>query len=390
MNFVAASYTISYDVLDQQVNFNGIFRPQSEAEVIKVFKYLAELHDQVRGTLSLSFRRLRYMNALGIKAISLFIAYAKGYDRLRLKIIASSVVAWTEYVLPSLCAIWDRVEYMVYDSGFYKSQEIVEDNDFIPLLRDQTRILWPQERTSLAAHGLGKNMRIADICCGCGDVSLLVCREFEPRYVVGIDHSEPAIQYARKLQGEFGITNAEFQRGDATTLMLDDNSFDFVACRLSLQIFSQPKQILKELIRITKPGGRIYTLCEDYDLIVGYPEAEVIEQTYRRAALYGDEMGMDLRSGKKLHTLLASAHLEDLHTSHTVVDTNNTEREAFARVIESWRHFSVFTIGQVLQLSAEDQASLLAGYNAQLRSIQNPYGYSAWGLVACSGRKPLR
>lgn len=390
MNYVTASYSISYDPLDQQLNFQGVFRPFNEGEVIKVFRYLTEIHDQVHGTLSLSFRRLRYINAQGVKAISLFLAYAKGYDRLRVKIIASSVVAWTEYVLPTLSAIWDGVEYMVYDSGFYKSQEIVEDHEFIPLLRDQTRILWPQEREVLGKHGLSKHMRVADICCGCGDVSLLICREFEPRHVVGIDHSEPAVQYARNLQREFAISNAEFQRGDATTLMLNDDSFDFVTCRLSLQIFSQPDQILRELIRITKPGGRIYTLCEDYDLILGYPETESIYQTYRQAAIYGDEMGMDLRSGKKLHHLLVTARLEDIRTDHIVVDTNNTDREAFARVIQSWRHFSVYTIGEVLQLSPKEQATLLAGYDAQLRSIQSPYGYSSWGLVACSGRKPLR
>ncbi|MEZ4619306.1 MAG: methyltransferase domain-containing protein [Caldilineaceae bacterium] len=81
--------------------------------------------------------------------------------------------------------------------------------------------------------------------------------------------------------------------------MLDDNSFDFVLCRLSLQIFSEPTAILAELIRIARPGGRVYVLCEDYDLIVGHPEDELIAHTYERAAVFGDAMGMDLRSGKK-------------------------------------------------------------------------------------------
>jgi ubiquinone/menaquinone biosynthesis C-methylase UbiE len=281
------------------------------------------------------------------------------------------------------------VEYIVHDHGFYKSQDIVENDDFIPLLRDQTRILWPQERHYFKRHGLEKNMRVADICCGCGDVSLLLAREFEPRQVLGVDHSDAAVQYARNLQQEFQVVNTEFQRGDATALMMGDDQYDFVACRLSLQIFSQPEQILQELIRITKPGGRIYTLCEDYDLIMGYPEPDLILDTYQRAAVYGDQMGMDLRSGKKLYNLLASARLEDIQTDHIVVDTNNTPREAFARVIQSWRHFSVFTVGASLQLSQEDQDTLLAGYDAQLRSIRNPLGYATWGLIACSGRKPL-
>ncbi len=95
-------------------------------------------------------------------------------------------------------------------------------------------------------------------------------------------------------------------------------------------------------------------------------------------------------SGKKLYNRLASARLEDIRTDQIVVDTTNTDRESFARVVKSWRQFSAFTIGENLQLSTDDQNTLLAGYDAQLRSIQNQYGYGAWGLVACSGRKPLR
>jgi ubiquinone/menaquinone biosynthesis C-methylase UbiE len=171
--------------------------------------------------------------------------------------------------------------------------------------------------------------------------------------------------------------------------MVEDNSFDFVLCRLSLQIFSQPTAILDELIRITKPGGRIYVLCEDYDLIVGHPEDELIAHTYERAAIYGDAMGMDLRSGKKLYRMLSEARLEEIRTDHIMVDTSNSDREAMAQVIESWRTFSVDTIGDRLALNEDEKTSLRAGYDAQLRSIRSPYGYSTWGLIACSGRKPL-
>jgi ubiquinone/menaquinone biosynthesis C-methylase UbiE len=221
-------------------------------------------------------------------------------------------------------------------------------------------------------------------------VPLLICREFEPGFMLGVDHSEAAIEYARNLQNDFSVHNAEFQRGDATSLLLNDDTFDFVTCRLSLQIFSQPEQILRELIRITKPGGRIYVTGEDYDLIVGNPEDGTISETYSRASDYGDQMGMDLRNGKKLFGMLTQARLEDIKADHIVVDTSNTEREAFAQVIESWRYFSVYTIGSQLHLSQPDQENLLAGYDAHLRTIHNPYGYTTWVMVAASGRKPLR
>ena len=388
MKYTGSTYSLSYDPLDQQINFDGILRLAGDDEIAAVFKYLARIHDQVQGALRLSFRRLRYINAEGMRALSMFVAFARGRDTLTLKIIASNVLAWSVRFLPNLRAVWDRVEFSIYDQQFYKSQELVEDLDFIPLLRNQTRILWPQEKSVLARHGLGRGMRVADICCGCGDVPLLIVRELEPSFMLGIDHSEAAVEYARGLQTEFGVRNAEFQRGDATALLLDDNSFDFVSCRLSLQIFSQPELIIRELLRITRPGGRIYVTGEDYDLIVGHPNGALIHRTYERAAAYGDELGMDLRGGKKLFGMLSAARLEDIRADHVVVDTNNTDREAFASVIESWRDFSAFTIGSQLQLSDADRDSLLAGYNAHLRTIRAPHGYTTWTMIACSGRKP--
>jgi len=390
MKYTGSTYSLSYDPLDQQINFDGILRLAGDDEIAAVFKYLAHIHDQVQGALRLSFRRLRYINAEGMRALSMFVAFARGRDTLTLKIIASNVLAWSVRFLPNLRAVWDRVEFSVYDQQFYKSQELIEDLDFIPLLRNQTRILWPHEKAVLARHGLGRGMRVADICCGCGDVPLLMVRELEPSFVLGIDHSEAAVQYARGLQVEFGVRNAEFQRGDATALLLDDDSFDFVACRLSLQIFSQPELIIRELLRITRPGGRIYVTGEDYDLIVAHPDDALIHRTYERAAAYGDELGMDLRGGKKLFGMLSAARLEDIRADHIVVDTNNTDREAFATVIESWRDFSAITIGSQLHLSDADRDSLMAGYNAHLRTIRAPHGYTTWTTIACSGRKPAR
>ena len=290
MTYSTKTFALSYDPLDQQINFEGIFRPACEDEAQSALDYMVEVHDSLKGALRLNFRKLRYINAVGIKTLSSFVTYARNQNSLNLKVIASGVLAWSEKVLPNLKEIWEEVEFSVYDQNFYKSQGIIEDQTFIPLLRNQTRILWPQELPIIKKHGLEKGMRVADICCGCGDVPLLLSRELQPSFIQGVDHSVAAINYARNLQNDFEIHNADFQRGDATALMMYDNSFDFVLCRLSLQIFSQPEQILKELIRITKPGGRIYALCEDYDHIVGFPESEAIRETYTLAAeLWGSD-----------------------------------------------------------------------------------------------------
>ncbi|NJN15727.1 MAG: methyltransferase domain-containing protein [Oscillochloris sp.] len=388
--FTGNTYRLRYDPLNQQVDFEGILRLAGDEEVSAVLSYLAEVHDQVSGTLRLSFRRLRYINAEGMRLLSLFVAFARGRNALTVKLVASSVLAWSMRLLPNLRSLWDGVELAVHDQDFYGSQEIIEDTAFIPLLRNQTRIIWPQEREILERHGLRRGMRVADICCGCGDVALLVAREFSPRYVLGVDHSEPAIGYARNLQNEFELSNVEFQRGDATALMIEDNSFDFVSCRLSLQIFSHPEQIMRELVRITRPGGRIYVTGEDYDLVIGHPEEAAVRYAYERTAAYASELGVDLRSGRKLFSMLTDMRLETIQSDHIVVSTTNTDREAFATVVESWRDFTVEQVGGSLDLSDKDRELLSQGYAAHLRSIRRAHGYAAWTIIACSGKKPLR
>ena len=171
--------------------------------------------------------------------------------------------------------------------------------------------------------------------------------------------------------------------------MLDDELFDFVVCRLSLQIFSKPEEITSELVRITKPGGRIYLLGEDYDMVVGHPNSREIRDVYEKAGDYGTRMGMDLYNGKKLFSILREMKLEHIALDFINVDTSNSDRKSFGAMIESWRRFSADTIGRELNISDEAHDELLAGYDAHLRTINHPLGYAAWTLVAASGEKRL-
>jgi len=387
MSISGERYNISYDPLDQQVNFEGSLRAVNQADLDAIRKYLAELHQRLEGTMRLNFRKLRYLNSAGLRIIIDFLKAASQARKLDIQLIGSKVVAWEEKTLTNLPALGERIGFQVFDRNFYESQGIIEDAQFIPLLRNQTRLLWPLEREVLVRHGLREGLRVADICCGCGDVALLIARDLKPSVVLGIDHSLPAIEYATRLQKEFKVRNADFRLGDATALMLEDEQFDFVLCRLSIQIFSRPELILKELHRILKPGGRLYLIGEDYDLIVGYPNDRDIRTVYDAAGKYGQAIGMDLYNGKKLYSILNGLRLGNIRLDYLDVDTVNSDRQVFAEMIKSWRHFSAQTIGRELGITGEAKTSLEAGYDAHLRTIQHPFGYTKWTVVAASGEK---
>jgi SAM-dependent methyltransferase len=335
----------------------------------------------------LNFRKLRYLSSAGLRVIIDFLKRASTARKLDIQLIGSKVVGWEEKTLANLPALGERIGFQVFDRNFYESQGIIEDAQFIPLLRNQTRLLWPLEREVLVRHGLRVGLKVADICCGCGDVALLIARELKPGIIMGVDHSVPAIEYATRLQKEYKVLNADFRLGDATALMLEDEQFDFVLCRLSIQIFSRPELILKELYRILKPGGRMYLIGEDYDLIVGYPNDGDIRKVYDAAGRYGTAIGMDLYNGKKLYSILSGLRLGNIRVDYLDVDTVNADRQLFAEMIRSWRHFSAQTIGRKLGIAGEAKAELEAGYDAHLRTIQHPFGYTKWSVVAASGDK---
>jgi ubiquinone/menaquinone biosynthesis C-methylase UbiE len=387
MTVTGERYTVTYDPLDQQLNFEGIFRTYNNEDLENIKNYFSEIHNKVKGTLKLNFRKLRYINSAGIRAVRDCLQYAKSKAALKIKLIGTKVLTWEVKTLPRLSQLWDGIEFVIHDENFYESQNIIEQDNFIPLLRTQTRLLWPLEKEILVKHGLKPGMKVADICCGCGDVALLIAKELKPSIVVGIDHSLPGITYAVRLQKEFEVSNVDFKLGDATALMLDDDLFDFVICRLSIQIFSKPEEILKELFRITKPGGAIYIIGEDYDLIVGYPNAESIRGVYDMAAVYGKQVGMDLYNGKKLFSFLANMKLRDIKIDFIHVDTNNSDREDLACMIKSWRFFSADTIGKQLNISPDDYERLLKGYDDHIKTINNPLGYTTWTVAAGSGIK---
>ncbi len=159
---------------------------------------------------------------------------------LRFVVVTSSVVGWATRTFHHLNSIEPKIAVEAYDSAFYPGQTFVEDQSFIPILRTQTKMTWRHEREILPRHGMHAGIAMADICCGIGDFAVLVHKEFKPARIVALDHSMGSLDYARKVVADFDIRDIEYTYGDASQMLLEDNQFDLVTCRHSLQIFNRP------------------------------------------------------------------------------------------------------------------------------------------------------
>jgi ubiquinone/menaquinone biosynthesis C-methylase UbiE len=121
-------------------------------------------------------------------------------------------------------------------------------------VRDSVEVLAEKvEFAKAQAHEL-----VLDVACGPGAFVLAVAPRV--RFALGIDLTPEMLRQARQFQAEKQITNAAFGRGDADSLPFPDACFDLVSCQHAFHHIAKPELVLKEMIRVTKPEGRVLIL----------------------------------------------------------------------------------------------------------------------------------
>ena len=104
--------------------------------------------------------------------------------------------------------------------------------------------------------GVTKGLRVLDL--GCGDGTTAVPEANLGGQVTGVDIARNLVEAGNKRASELGLTNLTFQEGDATDLRdLPDQSFDLVVSIFGAMFAPKPFDVAKEMVRVTRPGGRI-------------------------------------------------------------------------------------------------------------------------------------
>lgn len=115
--------------------------------------------------------------------------------------------------------------------------------------------LW--RRATTRAIAPRKGMRVLDVAAGTGTSSAAIAAHGAA--VVAADFSEGMLEVGRERQADNDLI--EFVHADATKLPFADDEFDAVTISFGLRNVNEPKKALAEMLRVTKPGGRI-VICE--------------------------------------------------------------------------------------------------------------------------------
>ncbi|MDW4905428.1 methyltransferase domain-containing protein [Streptomyces sp. ADMS] len=191
-------------------------------------------------------------------------------------------------------------ETAVYTHGHHES-----------VLRSHT---WRTAANS-AAYLLGSlkpHMRILDIGCGPGTITADLAELVPDGQVTGVDRAPGILDQARATAAERGLGNVGFAVADIHALDYPDDTFCVVHAHQVLQHVGDPVRALREMHRVTRPGGYVAVRESDYLAMAWYPASEGMDawlDLYRRVARAN---GGEPDAGRRLKSWALRAGLTDI------------------------------------------------------------------------------
>lgn len=162
---------------------------------------------------------------------------------------------------------------------------------------------------------LKPGMQLLDVGCGPGTLTVDLARQVAPARVVGIDSTPAVLAEASASAEESGVTNVEFEVGDAYELQFRAAAFDVVHAHQLLQHLSNPIAALVEMRRVLRPGGLLAVRDSDYGGFVWFPRDPLLD---RWLALYHEvttRNGAEADAGRHLLDWVQRAGFENASAS---------------------------------------------------------------------------
>jgi ubiquinone/menaquinone biosynthesis C-methylase UbiE len=259
------------------------------------------------------------------------------------------------------------------------------DESMVRTLAAQAQAIWPQEAPLFQRYSLPAEAQIIDAGCGTGEVASRLAELCPQARVVGVDILDHHLERARKRYAKLA-PRLSFEHQSVFALAAADRTFDLTVCRHVLQAIPHPDQVIAELARVTRPGGYLHLIAEDYGML-----------HFQRGALDPRELwhvappsfeaatGTDLYIGRNAFGILAALGLEQITIDYIVVDTLRVARGTMAAIFEAWRDGYAESIGEFTPISRE---SALAYFNQMIANVRDPRGYAVWMVPVVSARVP--
>ena len=162
--------------------------------------------------------------------------------------------------------------------------------------------------------GVSPGEQVLEIGCGSGAVTRALAERIAPDgKVIALDACAPLLPIARGLASEAGLGNfIEFRHGDCRDLPFSDASFDVTLAVTTLSHVPNAERALREMVRVTRPGGRIGIFDMDGDsFLISHPDRACTRKIVAAFADYGQVNSWMMRS---ITGVLGELGIENLST----------------------------------------------------------------------------
>ena len=249
------------------------------------------------------------------------------------------------------------------------------DESMVRNLSAQARAIWPQEVDLLRRYCLPESARILDAGCGTGEITLRLAELYPCAGILGVDIIESHLDLARSRCAGFG-NRVRFENRSVFDSGLPDGSFDLTVCRHLIHAIPHPDRVLAELARVTRRGGRLHLIAEDYGMIHFEPRRLDPAGFWHEAPRsFGAAMGTDLHVGRRTPSLLRRLGLKDVTVDYVVVDTTRVPRETFAAIWEAWRDGYADIIAEQTHFTREE---VISQFDDMIGTLRESEGYGVW------------
>ena len=252
----------------------------------------------------------------------------------------------------------------------------------IERLRVQSAAMAPDTRIMLGLIGVQAGWSCLDVGCGPFGIAGLLSRMVGPTgRVLGLDVNAAFLEHARAD----APGNVEFRQGDAYQTDLPSGSFDLVHLRFVASTAGAPERLLREALRLARPGGTIALQEPDGASLNCYPPHAAWERL--KAALLGAfaGVGADLRLARRLYALARQAGLDDVQYRTFILGVRSVDPmvDYLPSTVESLRA----TVIRLGLLSEAELPQVLAECRNHLR--QPDTSFTMYTVAQVWGRKAL-
>ncbi|GAC1604536.1 MAG: hypothetical protein NVS4B10_17570 [Myxococcales bacterium] len=232
----------------------------------------------------------------------------------------------------------------------------------------------------LGLTGLREGAIALDAGCASGAVtSAMAARVGSAGRVYGLDLSQDRLREARQACGA-----ARFLRGDLQHVPLASGSVDYALCRLVLEYIPKPEPLVAELLRVTRPGGRVVLADVDGYGAFHHPLSEERRAAVETVGKLLAQAGFDAFVGRKLYGFMRAAgaeriqvHLRPYHLKVGMADEAAVANWSYKlRTLEPLGH-------RALGREAWDRAA-----STLLGMLRDPDVLSYSTLFLVEGRRP--